>query len=407
MEYSIVLSKVKVSTVVDWCVDKTMNRKTLLCFSLSMFLFLMLAACGGSSGDSSGSGNQISANYKSCSSNYFMTQSPISFSELWGITPLGTLNPPDHTQPTRHTYWYAGDPGNPPPVDQLAYVYAPGDIRVFEVQKVTYDPSWRPYQTDYSMRFFICDDVWGYFNHLMVLDESFEAMVGEFPNDNCETYSTSTETVTQCTKQLALDIPAGTLLGTVSYYGTLDFGMDDNRVNHTLANPNRFGFIRNAVCPMEYFVESEKDALFSITGRWDGSVQRTAEPRCGQVSFDEPGTAAGAWVLDPVDPNVFLESISVALAKDSIDPSLYAFSVGNIGSNVDAQVLTFTPNSSGTTNRAFEDVTPDGNVYCYNVGGGLSIALQMSDRSHLLFDVQSSDCSGGAVISASAIRLQR
>ncbi len=333
-----------------------------------------------------------------------MTVSPIDFNALIAIRPLGTLNPPDHTQPTRHTYWYAGDPGNPPPPDQLAAVYSPGEIRLVEITEATY--SNRPYETDYTLRFFVCDNVSGYFNHVSVLSDQFAAMVGDFNQGQCDTYSTSSETITRCTLQTSLDLSAGMLLGEVSYYGTLDFGMDDSRISHYVANPNHFGFIEHAVCPMDYYQDSMKLALLDMTGEYDGSQQRTVEPRCGKVDFDISGTASGAWVLSPVPANTFIESVSIALAEDNIDPSMAAFSIGNVGSNIDAQVLRFLAEEEGTINRRFDEVTADGELYCYDLGGS-SVVIQLVDANNLQFEAQSISCGSQSSFGNNVINFAR
>mgnify|MGYP005814769825 CR=1 FL=1 len=268
-------------------------KPQLICLIVSLTLLAAITACGG--GDSSDNDDYFeTSGFKDCDNLSLMTTSPISFNDLIAIRPLGTLNPPDHTQPTRHTYWYAGDPGNPPTSEELAEVVSPGDIRLFEISETTY--SNRSYESDYTMHFFICNQVSGYFNHLSELDSDFASQIGDFSQGSCDSYSTSSETVSNCTLQIELDIPAATPIGIVSYFGTLDFGMDDSRVTNTMASTERFEFIKHAVCPMNYFVGSEKEALLNITGEYDGSVQRIIEPRCGKVDFDIEGTASGAWV---------------------------------------------------------------------------------------------------------------
>ncbi len=354
------------------------------------FLSLFFMACGG--GGSNG-GNEIRGDYRDCSDIAVLTQSPISLNDLVAVAPLGTVDPPDHTQPTRHTYWYSGDPANPPAQEDLPLVYSPGNIRIFEVELSSYSNTTRPYTTDYTIRFFLCDDVWGYFNHVLVLDPDFADLVGDMNAGKCDSYNTSSETVTECVKSVSIDLEPGTIIGTTSYLGTLDFGIDDNRVTHTLANPNRFEFMEHAVCPQDYYDAATEQTLLAVTGMWDGSVQRTEEPRCGYVDFDIAGTASGAWVLDPLDPNQFLEAASISLARDIVDPSVALFSMGNVGTMFDGQVLTFTPQNSGNINRAFEDITDD-QIYCYDQSNN-SILIQLVNSSALKLEIVSNNCQVG------------
>jgi len=98
--------------------------------------------------------------------------------------------------------------------------------------------------------------------------------------------------------------------------------------------------------------------------------------------------------------------VSIALAKDNIDPNLSAMSVGNIGSTVDGQVIRFIPQSNGTSNRAFADVSADGQIYCYD-GDNTTVILQLINSNHLMFDTISSSCNNNLSFSNNAVSLQR
>ena len=63
---------------------------------------------------SCGKGRYELTRFSDRSANTLLTQSPVLLNQVTGIVPLGNLNPPDHALPTRHMYWYTGDPQSPP-----------------------------------------------------------------------------------------------------------------------------------------------------------------------------------------------------------------------------------------------------------------------------------------------------
>jgi hypothetical protein len=95
------------------------------------------------------------------------------------------------------------------------------------------------------------------------------------------------------------------------------------------------------------------------------SIQPEGEPRCGTMEVDVPGTAKGVWaepgVPVPLGPD---ERRYVALVDypyrphDDLALSLGPEALGAHIAFVDRQ-------TSGRVNRAFEDVTADGQIYCY------------------------------------------
>src|SRR5438105_1573568 len=64
-----------------------------------------LASCGGHNPSSPTSGNSTSGNGVAPGSAMF-SQSPIDVAVISTITPIGNLNPPDHTLPTNHAYFF-------------------------------------------------------------------------------------------------------------------------------------------------------------------------------------------------------------------------------------------------------------------------------------------------------------
>jgi len=236
--------------------------------------------------------------------------------------------------------------------------------------------------TDYTVRFALCDELRGYFHHMGTVDPAILDRTGRFRH--CETYSTADQTITRCEASPNLWVEAGTTLGTVGFYGTLDFGLDDRRRELSFANPERFTEFLWAACPFDYYRDPPRADLEALLGAWDGSERRTAEPVCGQVAWDIPGYASGSWVLADAPPDAFVEEYGVALVRDNVDPTRGAFSLGNVGTLADGSVLHFAPETSGVVNRRFEDVRAGAGVHCYDGwGGGGHMLIEMVDEATL------------------------
>ena len=129
---------------------------------------------------------------------------------------------------------------------------------------------------------------------------------------------------------------------------------------------------------------------------------RTAEPRCGEVMQDIPGTAQGNWYTGEIGAHANW-SQELALVHDNVDPALAAISIG--GQVMDHGVWLFRPESSGLINRDFSEVTTDGMVYCYQGAstdqGGQNntpfpgrLLVALTSPTEMLVEQQDGGCSG-------------
>lgn len=276
---------------------------------------------------------------------------PVDLAELNEITPLGNVAPPSHTMPTEHTYLHFRDA-----LAGTTEVYpllAPGDVTLLLVRSSegARDPE------DHSITFALCQDVYGYFNHVKFLSDELTALLAE---QECFTYTNDDSG--SCEKPLFALVPAGTLLGQVGrLQGNFDFGALDVRVTHPFANDDRYEYARtpHIVCPYDYYEGELQEQLYAL-------LARTEEPRCGVVAVDVSGTLQGAW-YGPGSDAVVGWNEHLALIRDNYDPALGLISVG--GRFSEPGRVEFTPTSSGTINRAFDEVTADGTLYCYERDG--------------------------------------
>lgn len=339
---------------------------------------LFTAACGGSTGPGG-----LPKGLASCGSTALLTVSPMAIESIRELSPLGNLNPPGHTLPTDHVYFYppAGAGGT-----ALVPVVAPGDITVFEVVRQVRSGGSRPSLTDYAMSFAPCADVSMYFGHVSSLQPEIESQVGAF--GGCSTYGTSGFTFERCVKSVNIRLTAGAPIGTAGgpEEGALDLGGYDQRMAPlAFANPSRsygngspFGQ-NHTICPIDYFSTAVRDLLRAkFSGR---GTRRTVEPLCGQVMQDVANTAQGRWYFN----NTEQEDAHLALVHDNVVPGLGAFSVGTSIASLPSNVYFFIPATTGRVNLDFSRVTADGQIYCYqpNSVQGRHILVQLTGATTL------------------------
>ena len=83
---------------------------------------------------------------KPCIESRSLTHSPIALSDIVVIKGIGNLNPPSHTFPSTHTYFYvpvvsvSADPGSGPfggsSIPLQVPIYSPGDLTVKRISRV-------------------------------------------------------------------------------------------------------------------------------------------------------------------------------------------------------------------------------------------------------------------------------
>ena len=306
-----------------------------------------------------------------------------NLNEVYDITPLGNLGPPGHTLPTEHMYFHISSGGT---AMRTIPLRAPGDIYILEVSGGE-DVD----QGEFSMFFALCKDVIGYFIHIKALSAEVKDLVREI---ECTVWTVNPGNV--CARRLVRHVPAGTVLGEVGdIQGNFDFGAYDYRTNleyanqHRYGNPDATGFSRprslSIVCPLDLYDDETRSELYA-------KIARTAEPQCGVVMQDVPGTLQGNWFL----PNAAIHSGDQALAfvHDNGDPSTAVISIG--GTFMTYTKWQFKPQTAGLTNRGFADVTLDENIYCYKADQPGRIIVRLSSATELVIEHQQESCTGAA-----------
>lgn len=235
----------------------------------------MASACGGrESGPTTPTGQGTGPGAGFPSGTLTLKTSPIDQNAILWITPLGNLNPPAHTLPTDHIYFYFANPdrGDSPAGKRTAF-FAPGDgtvttllgglgaeSKVFVRQTATFTY---------------------YLDHLI-----------------------PTVPLTAGTK-----VTAGQMIGTTGDAYAVDLGVINESLTRGFLTPSRYlGDTLHADAPLKYFDEPLRGQLYA-------RVQRLGSDLDGRIDYDMPGRLAGNWFATPgdTDPLVFV--------YDTYDPS--------------------------------------------------------------------------------------
>ncbi|MBI4369876.1 MAG: hypothetical protein HY547_06580 [Elusimicrobia bacterium] len=313
---------------------------------------------------------------------------PVALNEFQGLVPLGNLNPTGHTFPTRHHYFCNL-------FNATATVYFPGNVRVTSLVS---SENLSSGTKDYSIYFAPCKEVGSYYFHIAALSTSLANQAGDF--DNCSTYTTGGQNYRRCDKAVSIDVNAGDTAGTVKYQVCFDLGTRDSRITPlAFASPARYTASSDGlddlhvVCAVNYFSEAVKSSLESRLGNWDGTIQRSSAPICGTSMQDVVNTAQGNWFYSEGGSG---EDPHLALVHDNVLPSTAVFSVGNSMSSLASGMYQLNPSGSGLVNRDFNEVTADGNIYCYQAVNLLNsiILIQLTDNTTLKIESQSAAACG-------------
>ncbi len=317
-----------------------------------------------------------------CEGKFFSVR-PVDLENVTEISPLGNIAPPGHTFPTEHAFFHFSPGGSSTNTFELV---APSDIFVTSLWQqfgMGQDPE------DDTIWFALCKDVIGYFNHVKELSPEMKKIISD---SGCE--GKPHVGPNACMIQVIEPVSAGTVLGRVGrLQGNFDFGLIDLRKRHVFANPLRYStrtlFIQ---CPFEYYDETTKQEFFEL-------IERNDEGQCGKSAQDVPGTLKGNWFFDETTDSISQWTNYLAFVNDNQRPEIQVVSIGGVVA--DAGKLEFSPQSTGQINREFEDVLPDGKIYCYespNFSG--KIIVQMENETAIKVEHKTGNCTSNEIFSS-------
>ncbi len=263
------------------------------------------------------------------------------------ILPLGNLNPPAHTLPTDHIYFYVGFLR---PEIRAVPVFAPGDGVVQTVL--------RSAAPDVKLFVRVNSTFTYYVDHVV-------------PEPG----------IVQGTM-----LTAGQRLGTS---GTGGFGVDLGVINASLTlpfiTPARYpADSLHADAPLKYYEEPLRSRLYAL-------VRREGADKDGKIDFDEPGRLQGNWFHETLPIAESAQSTGwsrhLAFVYDNIRPAQPRISIGGV-------LLMTGAFAVDAADPPFASVTPQSGIVGYHLrrGGALgappefpvgSLIVQMLDGSRL------------------------
>jgi hypothetical protein len=316
------------------------------------------------------------------------TVSPLDFDDIAEIITLGNLNPPSHTFPTDHMYFYITRGENAESPDVVPF-YSPADLTVTRISASQHVNAGF---VDYNITLKPCNDITVVFGHVSSLDKTLFGNTSDFSGWHLNNeYDTGGETYRLWMKEYDIEVEAGDVLGTAGGnpgQWALDLGVYDTRYHPELvAAPERWEQSRylNALCPLGLYESGPVlNRLVSLVKR-----ERIAgeELPYGSVMQDIPGKAKGCWFLAGIE-QTYPEDPHLALVRSNIRPTYAVFSVGTSVPGLPSQAYEFLPVDSGVFNRDFKDIIPDDKIYGFQVAGydGI-IILSMPDADTIFIEV--------------------
>ena len=314
-----------------------------------------------------------------------LTVPPFDTADVTALVPLGNLNPPAHTFPTDHMYFYCFTS------KASLNIKSPGNIHVLRIGRTHYNAGLANDHYDYTI-VLGSDSSNMYWGHVSALSTRLLTAVNNFIGANCGTpYSTGGSTYQQCFVPVSLEATPGEILGIAN-------------TNNGLAGLDLGVSIKNlGANPLDYFDAAARALMEPKLGSFDGKTKRTVAPIYGEFLLDKPGTAQGNWYMGIIQKGS--EDNNIALVPDNVIPSQLAFSVGNSVIGLKSSVYYFDTQNSGFINRKFTDVIPDGNTYCYSLGypnfpytgntliPNTSMIIKLENANSLSVEKRNCDCS--------------
>ncbi len=318
-----------------------------------------------------------------------LSLAPVDLEKIYEISPLGNIGPPGHTLPTVHMHWHISAGGT---TTNTIPLRSPGLLYFISLSGPEELDNPDPKAADYWLTFALCRDVMVYFNHVKYLSPATKAALAGIP---CEGASVNPSGL--CTRRLSTpkQFAAGTEIGQVGHLqGNFDIGAYDYRKPLPYVNPASYGNLEAVgfgrprllygICPLDLFPEPVRPQAYQ-------KIKRTAEPRCGEIMLDIPGTLQGNWFAPGGRADLAWDT-HLHFGPDFENPAESVIAVAGI---ISAPLeWHFTAANSGTVNRRFADVKPDG-IYCYE-SSGERLLVQLTDETTLKIEKQNGVCSGAA-----------
>jgi hypothetical protein len=313
---------------------------------------VLSSACGGGNNTTGPTNTTNSTTITRPTGSFAFRASPIDPAFIEFIAPLGNLNPPGHTLPTDHIYFYhrLNNPSSPQRV-----VVAPADGTIQTIINNGSSTGERKLLIAAAAPFTY------YLDHVVI-----DATIRE-----------------------GLALTAGQRVGVTGTDAfAMDLGVFSDAINVPFANPARYTpESLHGDSPIKYFDEPNRSQLY-------GLVRRSGGDRDGTFNYDIPGRLSGNWFAEqlPVSQsqNNTSWSLHLSFAYDNDDPASRRIASGGFLGFVGAPGV-----APGTPEP--RDVSPETGKVVYRLlfGGSTNatavMIVQMLDANRLRVEYQSGD----------------
>ncbi|MBT3943531.1 MAG: hypothetical protein HOC77_07975 [Chloroflexi bacterium] len=311
---------------------------------------------------------------RQCGDGPLFSSFPMDLDVVPNLSPLGAVNPPGHTFPTSHMYFAVpviwGEVGEGPFGDgQIfpptpVYAVADGQLSSLSISTVTTSLSGEVVSyTEYGFDLAVCEGIRVRYGHVGPVSDRILESVEGLEGFNCNAYSTGDFAVDGCTYAPFLDLAAGEQVGFNSgRAAALDIGVFDT-ITQTIdfLHPELVGEeATGSLCLLDQYSPEQSAELAALLG--NGELLRTANPICGVLNFDLPGTLRGNWFNDV--STFSNEDLNIAFVYDQVIPDQPIISIGFVP-GIDSAAHMFTPEDEGRVNLRFAEVAAGDGVYCY------------------------------------------
>jgi len=193
-----------------------------------------------------------------------LTVPPFDSDDVTALVSLGNLNPPAHTFPSDHMYYYCFTSKS------SLNIKSPGNIHIMRIGRTHYFAGTQPDHYDYTIQMG-SENSYMYWSHVSNLSPRLLAAVNNFAGVACEMpYSTGGASYEGCWKTVSLAATPGEILGIANTSGGLA-GMDLGVTVNNLGDN-----------PLDYFDANARAIMEAKLGRYDGTTKRTIPPIAGE-----------------------------------------------------------------------------------------------------------------------------
>jgi hypothetical protein len=348
--------------------------------------------------------NNQGPNYKAlpdCGEGPVLTHAPMDLSKLDSVSPLGSINAPEHTIPTDHNYFMYKYERN---LNERYKLVAPANVVVSSLGYIGGIENGKPVNTDYGIDFSPCKGLSFRISHVSALEGVLKDEIG--PNGekaDCRTSQPTTQRkIITCGKNVDIKISVGELMGKVgsNHSAAWDFwAWKADYKNPGVTSPD-YRYDADSVCGLDYFAEPIKSQIYAL-------VRRVGSPKCGEIGQDKANTLQGSWFAqkDPEKARTDWNShLTLGHTSENANKGVLAIA----GKITDPAMYTFSPKHNGTINLEPSE-TKAGTVYCYqhdgnrrfsngSMAGAGKTLLKLTDNRRMQAEHKSGTCTGSETL---------